>query len=133
MDKCTRGVRNSIMIRALGINLLAYIKDDEGAEVVTGFMYITFEPNLKLGGNILWINSTYVPEDWRGKGVFNALYSHVLEKAKTDPWIKAIRLYVETTNVGAQHVYRKIGMTNLEDEYDFYEIDLQAPPKQAND
>ena len=98
MDTCNRGVRNSLVFSSLGLNTMAYIKNDEAAEVVVGFMYINFETSLALGGTILWINSLYVVQDWRGKGVFNALYSHMLDRAKKDPWIKAIRLYVETTN-----------------------------------
>ncbi len=64
-------------------------------------MFVNYETNLALGGTIIWINSLYVIKDWRGKGVFTKLYSYVLAKAKSDPWVKAIRLYVETTNTAA--------------------------------
>ena len=61
-------------------------------------MMIHFETKVDVGGLIYWINSVYVHPAHRNKGVFKALYSHVLHQAKADPWVKAIRLYVETTN-----------------------------------
>ena len=92
-------------------------------------MMIHFETKLDLGGLVYWLNSVYVHPDHRNKGVFRALYNHVLEKARADPWVKAIRLYVETTNHSAMQVYRKMGMENIEDDIDFHEIDHLALPK----
>ena len=91
------GVRNSIINAALGTNTMAYVLED-GKEKLIGFMFTNPETNLLLGGTIIWINSLYVIKDFRKKGVFKALYDHMLHQAKADPWVKAIRLYVETTN-----------------------------------
>ena len=66
-----------------------------------GMMMIHFETSAEVGGLIWWINSVYVHPDHRKKGVFRALYDHVYAISKKDPWIKAIRLYVELTNKGA--------------------------------
>ena len=91
------GIRNSIINPALGTNTMAYVLED-GKEKLIGFMFTNPETSLLLGGTIIWINSLYVIKDFRKKGVFNALYDHMLQQAKADPWVKAIRLYVETTN-----------------------------------
>ena len=64
----------------------------------------------------------YVNKEARRKGVFRALYSGVVEKAKADPLVKCVRLYVELENLQAQAVYEKLGMTKM-DTHDFYEID----------
>ena len=35
------------------------------------------ELNPKVGGLIHWINSVYIIEEWRKKGVFTALFEHI--------------------------------------------------------
>ena len=90
---------------------------------IMGMMMIHFETSAEVGGLIWWINSVYVHPDHRKKGVFRALYDHVYAISKKDPWIKAIRLYVELTNKGAQAVYSKVGMTNIDDVKEFHEVD----------
>ena len=59
------------------------------------------ELNPSIGGMINWINSVYIVKEYRNKGVFRALYNHVYNIAKNDPFVKALRLYVDTTNKNA--------------------------------
>lgn len=58
-----------------------------------------------------WIQSVYVPEDWRRRGLWRALYARVKKEA-----LKAgacgLRLYAEKTNTRAQSAYTSLGMTS---------------------
>ena len=90
-----------------------------------GMMMIHFETSIEVGGLIYWINSVYIRPESRRIGVFRALYDHVLALAKSDPWVKCVRLYVELTNKRAQTVYEKVGMVNLDQQKEFHEIDYK--------
>ena len=56
-----------------------------------------------------WIQSVYVTPEFRGKGVYRAMYTKVKELAK-EAGVTQIRLYVDKTNFRAQKVYQKLGM-----------------------
>ena len=96
----------------------------ERKETIAGMMMIHFEMNPSVGGLIHWINSVYVHPDHRRRGVFRMLYNHIFAIAKADPLVKCVRLYVDTTNGRAMGVYGKMGMYNIEDNYDFSEMDF---------
>eukprot|EP00350_Pseudokeronopsis_sp_OXSARD2_P006444 CAMPEP_0170557642 /NCGR_PEP_ID=MMETSP0211-20121228/28771_1 /TAXON_ID=311385 /ORGANISM="Pseudokeronopsis sp., Strain OXSARD2" /LENGTH=107 /DNA_ID=CAMNT_0010868847 /DNA_START=26 /DNA_END=349 /DNA_ORIENTATION=- len=66
-----------------------------------GCLYIHLEVSPALGGIVYWINSVFTDAEFRKIGVFKALYNLVLEKAKSDPMVVAVRLYVEVENEGA--------------------------------
>ena len=83
---------------------------------------LTYEMSAVFGGLIHWIQSVFVVPEGRKKGVFRALYNTVVERAKANPDVKCVRLYVETENLKAQAVYEKLGMSKM-DTYDFDEID----------
>ena len=68
-----------------------------------------------------WIQSVYVTPDYRGKGVYRAMYDKVKELAKENG-ITQIRLYVDKTNYRAQQVYQKLGMS--ETHYLMYEEEI---------
>ena len=59
----------------MGTYFVAY---DPITEVTMGMMMIHFEMSVFLGGLTYWINSVYVHPDHRMKGVFRALYDHVI-------------------------------------------------------
>lgn len=61
-------------------------------------------------GMIWWIQSVYVRDEARGRGVFSALYRHVERLAREDPGVCGLRLYVENGNHRAQRVYEAMGM-----------------------
>ena len=69
---------------------------------------------MPLGGLIHWIYHVYVNADSRKKGVFSALHTHVKERAKADPLVKSVRLYVEHENFPAQAAYERLGMDKME-------------------
>lgn len=62
-------------------------------------------------GTVLWIHSLYVLPEWRGKGVFRALYNHLRSGVLASDGLKGLRLYVDKRNKPAQAVYNRLGMT----------------------
>lgn len=76
-----------------------------------GQLMITYEWSDWRNGVFWWIQSVYVVPDRRGLGVFRAMHDHILFKAKADPRVCGIRLYVERENRKAQAVYQRVGLT----------------------
>ena len=103
----------------LGYYLVAWDESDQDKKTV-GCLMITFEVSFQQGGRIDWIQSVYVAPEARRKGVFRKLYNAVIERARAEPEVKCVRLYVETENVNAQAVYERMGMTKM-DTYEFNE------------
>jgi ribosomal protein S18 acetylase RimI-like enzyme len=61
-------------------------------------------------GEIWWIQSVYVHQDYRRKGIFRALYQHLENVAQNRPDVIGLRLYVENHNSSAMDVYRSLGL-----------------------
>lgn len=70
-----------------------------------------------------WIQSVYVAPAQRRKGVYRALYSHVLDLARADPEVRGLRLYVEKENATAQRTYEFLGMVDA--GYRMYEAETR--------
>lgn len=70
-------------------------------------------------GTVKWIHSVYVDPSYRSKGIFKALFHHVKSIVKETPEWRGLRLYVDKSNLKAQHVYKSLGMTN--EHYDLFE------------
>jgi ribosomal protein S18 acetylase RimI-like enzyme len=79
--------------------------------VIVGQMQVTYEFSDWRNGWFWWIQGVYVRSDARRRGVFRALYNHIVEAAKRDPEVIGIRLYVERDNERAQKTYLGLGMT----------------------
>ena len=103
----------------IGPGVQALLEDDargrywvaeSGGEIV-GQLMVTYEWSDWRNGNIWWIQSVYVPADWRRRGVFTALYRHVESMAAAAPGVIGLRLYVEEHNTRAQQTYEALGMT----------------------
>ena len=58
-----------------------------------------------------WIQSVYVPEDWRRKGLWRGLYARV-RAAAVAKGACGLRLYAERENTRAQSAYKNLGMTS---------------------
>jgi ribosomal protein S18 acetylase RimI-like enzyme len=69
-----------------------------------------------------WIQSVYVQKEFRGQGVFRALFDHVRALARREKTVCGLRLYVEKHNVRAQQTYERFGMKKT--HYEMYEIDF---------
>ena len=99
-----RGVRAALLDENKGVYFVATV----GGSVV-GCLMITREWSDWRDGWILWIQSVYVHQEFRRKGIFAALYEHVRQYAR-DEQALSIRLYVDTENASAQEAYLKLGM-----------------------
>ena len=87
-----------------------------GTPAVAGQLLITYEWSDWRNGNFWWIQSVYVAEEFRGQGIFRALYHHVYGLAKARKDVCGLRLYVDEHNDGARQVYERLGLrpTNYE-------------------
>ncbi len=74
-----------------------------------------------------WIQSAYVREEYRRKGVFRTLYQYVLEKAQNEGAVAGVRLYVEQNNLIAQQTYESLGFSKA--PYQVFERDFVLPGK----
>ena len=85
-----------------------FMAEEEGA--VIGQLALTYEWSDWRNGWFWWIQSVYVRPEGRRKGVFRALFQHVLDTARRDGNVIGIRLYVETDNHVAHAVYKDMGL-----------------------
>ncbi len=85
-----------------------FVAEDGGA--VVGQIMHTREWSDWRNGWIWWIQSVYVRQEWRRRGVFRALYQHVHQAARSDPSVIGIRLYMEKDNETARKTYLSLGM-----------------------
>lgn len=99
------GIQAVLDDRTLGRYYLAEI---DGR--VVGQLMTTYEWSDWRNGLFLWIQSVYVLQEFRGAGVFRALYDHLASLAASDARICGIRLYVDRSNASAQEVYARLGM-----------------------
>ncbi len=96
-----------------------YLYEIDG--MVVGQLMITKEWSDWRDGDFWWIQSVYVDNNYRRKGIFRALYNHVEKLVQKDPFACGIRLYVEKNNERAQHTYKEMGME--ETHYLLYEVE----------
>jgi len=113
----TRGVERVLSDPNLG----QYFVAEKNGEIVAQLM-LTYEWSDWRNGIFWWLQSVYVHESWRRRGVFRQLYHYVIEEARNRKNIVGVRLYVEKENLIAQQVYRKIGL--LPAGYHVYELDF---------
>ena len=84
-----------------------------------GSLMVTFEWSDWRNGRFWWIQSVFVAEGHRRRGIYSALHQVVRQQARADPSGCGIRLYVEKGNLGARRTYEALGMR--ETHYRFYE------------
>jgi len=95
-----------------------YIVAEKAGELV-GSLMITYEWSDWRNGVYWWIQSAYVKPEFRGVGVFTAIYEYVRARAKEQAGVCGLRLYVEKENATAQRLYERLGM--IEKSYKVYE------------
>lgn len=115
------GVENLLRDSTRGFYLLAETNDS-----VVGALMVTFEWSDWRDANFWWIQSVYVRQDFRQRGVYRKLHEHVCDLARRSNSC-GIRLYVEKENLVAQKTYANLGMT--EARYKVFETDLTRPAK----
>jgi len=99
------GVRAMLADRSMGRYWVA-----EANGRIVGQIMVTYEWSDWRNGRIWWIQSVYVHPEFRGQGVFSGLYRHVEALAEASGEVRAIRLYVLTSNTRARATYHKLGM-----------------------
>jgi ribosomal protein S18 acetylase RimI-like enzyme len=92
-----------------GFFIVAEILDREHHRLV-GQLMVTFEWSDWRNGLFWWVQSVYVDPAWRRQGVYRTMYDTLSAKAKADPQVCGIRLYVEQSNHAAQAVYQRVGL-----------------------
>lgn len=124
-DTIAHGVR---MLLADATRGQYWIAEDHDAPA--GQCLVTTEWSDWTNGRYWWFQSVYVPPEYRGRGVFRALWEHVEATARREGDVASLRLYVERDNASARAVYEKLGME--ESGYLVYEKWLSgtlAPPQ----
>ena len=94
----------------------------ENNNKIIGQLMITYEWSDWRNGDMWWISSVYVTENFRRRGVFSALYKHIEHMAKENLGCCGIRLYIEKHNERAQKTYLSLGMNDA--GYDVMEVDF---------
>lgn len=78
---------------------------------VVGQTLITYEWSDWRNCWLWWLQSVYVEETCRGRGVFTGLYRHIERLARGASTVGGIRLYVEGLNQAAKDVYSRLGFS----------------------
>ncbi|NJN25221.1 MAG: GNAT family N-acetyltransferase [Cyclobacteriaceae bacterium] len=111
----TPGVEAVFEDNAKGRYYIAEIDD-----TIVGSLLTTYEWSDWRNGNVLWIQSVFVQEAYRGRGVYRQMWSFIKNMVlDTSSEYCGVRLYVDKSNLAAQQVYQKLGMANH--HYDMYE------------
>lgn len=107
LETCTEGVAEVFKNPYLG---KYYVAEKQGR--VVGCLLIVPEWSDWRNGFVWWIHSVFVIPQARGERAFSELYRMIQEEGMKDDRFRGLRLYVDKTNVRAQDVYRKLGMSN---------------------
>lgn len=105
LDVLSRGVAAGLADREKAIYFVA---EEEGQPL--GQLMLTREWSDWRNGWIWWIQSVYVRQDARRRGIFRALYEHARTQAQADPEVIGLRLYMEKENHTAERTYLALGM-----------------------
>ena len=110
------GVRRALADPGLARYWLAV--EDDGTPL--GQLMVTWEWSDWRNGPFFWIQSVYVREEARRRGVYRALHEHCIEVARREGAV-GVRLYVEPNNARAIATYARLGMQKT---YDVMELSL---------
>ncbi len=102
-----------------------FVAESEGA--VIGQLMITYEWSDWRNGNLWWLQSVYVKQEFRGRGVFRALFRYLQELARKEKSVCGLRLYMHADNAVARKSYERLGMKQT--RYEVFEMDLEKNPK----
>lgn len=104
-----------------GFFMVAELPQGEQRQIV-GQLMITFEWSDWRNAVFWWVQSVYVAPAWRRHGVYRTMHEHIVAKAKADPKVCGIRLYVDQENRTAKTVYQRVGLAPS--AYAVYEQDF---------
>lgn len=97
-----------------------YLVGELGGKVV-GSLLVTYEWSDWRNCDMWYIQSLFVEKEFRGQGVFKAMYQRVIQMAK-EKSAMFVRLYVEVDNEPAQRAYESLGMKRM--PYYMYDIKI---------
>ena len=106
-----RNVVNKGVLAVLNDNLKGVYYVAVIDEKVVSSLLTTFEWSDWRNGTVLWIQSVYVLQECRRKGVYRSMYSFIKEEVLNDTNLKGIRLYADKSNYPAQKTYKTLGMS----------------------
>jgi ribosomal protein S18 acetylase RimI-like enzyme len=101
-----KGVKKVLTDGTKGQYYVAEIKGKVVSSLLT-----TYEWSDWRNGTILWIQSVYVLPEYRRKGIYSKMYTHVKMLVLSDEKLNGIRLYADKNNEAAQKTYKKLGMS----------------------
>lgn len=79
---------------------------------VVSSLLTTFEWSDWRNGTILWIQSVYVLKEYRRKGIYRNMYSHIKTLVLENEKLNGIRLYADKSNTTAHKTYQELGMNH---------------------
>ncbi len=98
---------------------LYFVAEIDGT--VAGQVMITYEWSDWRNGNLWWLQSVYVKDEFRGRGVFRALFTYLRDLAQKEAGVAGIRLYMHAANDRARRSYEALGMSQT--NYVVFELD----------
>ena len=107
LETVTKGIQAAL--NAPDTKGQVWVSENENGTLM-GSLMITYEWSDWRNGWIWWIESVYVPAEYRKCGVFKSLYNHMKDLVSQNAELKGIRLYVDKRNISAQKVYEALGM-----------------------
>ena len=99
-----------------------YVAEVDGDLV--GQLMVTYEWSDWRNGNLWWIQSVYVREDFRRKGIFRRLFKHLEELARAREEVRSLRLYMHAENSTARRSYEELGMRQT--QYQVFELEFDS-------
>lgn len=95
----------------------------ESGGVNAACLMVTYEWSDWRNGLWWWLQSVYVSEAFRRRGIFSALHAEVERRARATADVIGLRLYVERANASAQRTYAALGMRDA--GYQVYETQFR--------
>jgi GNAT superfamily N-acetyltransferase len=122
IETVSSGVTNLLKKPSAGF----YVVAEKQGQII-GSLMITSEWSDWRNGFFWWIQSVYVRPEFRCQGIYRLLHTYVRDKAKKEPDVCGLRLYVENENSTAKKAYEKTGM--IKTSYSMYEEDFNEKLK----
>lgn len=105
VDILTQGVQAAL----LDPSKARYFVAELDSQIVGQLMH-TREWSDWRNGEIWWLQSVYVHEDFRRRGVFRSLVEHLRAEAQASLHVVGLRLYVDEHNDRAAATYERLGL-----------------------